>query len=437
MKYSDRPISKPADDLLGRAGFALQLAKAIDQLAVANEGFVIGLVGSWGSGKSSVVELVVRYYLHLEMERASQSPLLDDEAAVPRSVQQLEEMSATFEEVGDQLAVFKDETKNLTYWQRINRIQSFRECLKSEHKAEVADRYWRLWAEVTTRPRTIVVRFSPWLFTGRTELTAALISELGRALGDKLGPDVKRAFGALMARVAELAPFAGAAIELTGMAPVAKLFSSGGKWAEKVGTRLTSGPSLDEVRQTLRSALAELEGQRVLVVIDDLDRLTPSEAAQMVALVKSLGDLPNVIYLLSYDDQRLAELIHKKLKTDGRSFLEKIVQYVITLPPIAADDLLKILHADLDTLLQNLSEDEKYRLGMTWHFIFRHYIKTPSRLLKKALATGIVGVILSLRGTARCGSCEVETNGLDRFSATSISKLGLEKATRCGRSGQS
>jgi predicted KAP-like P-loop ATPase len=56
MRYSDRPISKPSEDLLGRSGFALQLARAIDQLTIANEGFVIAILGAWGSGKTSVIE---------------------------------------------------------------------------------------------------------------------------------------------------------------------------------------------------------------------------------------------------------------------------------------------------------------------------------------------------------------------------------------------
>lgn len=61
MHHSDRPISHPNDDVLGRSDFALALARSIDQLSVARDGFVIGLIGAWGTGKSSVVELTIRY----------------------------------------------------------------------------------------------------------------------------------------------------------------------------------------------------------------------------------------------------------------------------------------------------------------------------------------------------------------------------------------
>jgi ABC-type dipeptide/oligopeptide/nickel transport system ATPase component len=97
MRYSDHPILRPTQDLLGRAGFSLQLARAVDQLAIAEDGFVISIIGEWGAGKTSVLELVIRFLRHIEMERASQEPIFDDRTAVPKSISELEDMSETFE----------------------------------------------------------------------------------------------------------------------------------------------------------------------------------------------------------------------------------------------------------------------------------------------------------------------------------------------------
>ena len=52
MRYGDRPIVRPGEDALGRSGFALELARSIDNLSVSADGFVMGLVGEWGSGKT-------------------------------------------------------------------------------------------------------------------------------------------------------------------------------------------------------------------------------------------------------------------------------------------------------------------------------------------------------------------------------------------------
>jgi hypothetical protein len=41
MHFSDQPIARPSEDFLGRKTFALALARAVDTLAPARDGFVI------------------------------------------------------------------------------------------------------------------------------------------------------------------------------------------------------------------------------------------------------------------------------------------------------------------------------------------------------------------------------------------------------------
>jgi hypothetical protein len=57
---SDQPIVTAKDDLLGRAAFAGQIASAMLACPPGRRGsFVIGLCGKWGSGKTSVVNMVL------------------------------------------------------------------------------------------------------------------------------------------------------------------------------------------------------------------------------------------------------------------------------------------------------------------------------------------------------------------------------------------
>lgn len=57
---SDQPILTAKDDLLGRAAFAGQIASAMLACPPGKRGsFVVGLCGKWGSGKTSVVNMVV------------------------------------------------------------------------------------------------------------------------------------------------------------------------------------------------------------------------------------------------------------------------------------------------------------------------------------------------------------------------------------------
>jgi predicted KAP-like P-loop ATPase len=186
---------------------------------------------------------------------------------------------------------------------------------------------------------------------------------------------VKRAFGDLLQRLSEIAPITGAGADLL-VPGIGSIFRAGGTWSNKISEKLTSGRTLDDLRTRLRDALAQLPNQQILVVIDDLDRLTPAEALEMVSTVKSLGDLPNVVYLLSYDETKLSFLIERACGINGHEFLQKIVQYSVHIPTIE-EDLSRIVSADLTSVLKEISEDEQRRLGSAWHSVLRTYLRTP------------------------------------------------------------
>ena len=59
LKY-DVPLSNPDDDILGRKKFAEGMAKSIIGLK-SSEGFVYGLYGAWGTGKSTVINFIEHY----------------------------------------------------------------------------------------------------------------------------------------------------------------------------------------------------------------------------------------------------------------------------------------------------------------------------------------------------------------------------------------
>ena len=71
---SDQPITTAKDDLLGRAPFARQVASALLSCPVNKKGsFAIGLFGGWGSGKTSILNMVLE-----EIEQRAAKKRADD-----------------------------------------------------------------------------------------------------------------------------------------------------------------------------------------------------------------------------------------------------------------------------------------------------------------------------------------------------------------------
>ena len=67
MFNTDKPIEKNSQDCLKRTNFSKQLAKAILNYT-KQDNFVISLCGKWGSGKTSIINMVVE-----EMEKLTKN----------------------------------------------------------------------------------------------------------------------------------------------------------------------------------------------------------------------------------------------------------------------------------------------------------------------------------------------------------------------------
>lgn len=56
--YNDSPIKYERQDKLNRAKFAQSVSKSIIKTRKGNNSIVIGLMGGWGTGKSSILNLI-------------------------------------------------------------------------------------------------------------------------------------------------------------------------------------------------------------------------------------------------------------------------------------------------------------------------------------------------------------------------------------------
>jgi len=109
--------------------------------------------------------------------------------------------------------------------------------------------------------------------------------------------------------------------------------------------------SLEAIRKELDDALTGIE-KKIVVVIDDIDRLDKKETKLILKLVKLTADFPKTIFILAYDRNRVEERItEKESGLDGGEYLKKIVQVSFSLPVPDQQELWNILFKDLDSSL--------------------------------------------------------------------------------------
>jgi hypothetical protein len=122
--------------------------------------------------------------------------------------------------------------------------------------------------------------------------------------------------------------------------------------------------SATKMRETVAKHLEKLT-HPVLVVLDDLDRLTSLELLETFKLVRFIGRLPNVYYLLCYDEETLVDLLENTDLVGDRhdrralDYLEKIVQLRFDIPPLRVDLVEKLFEVALRGVLK------KNRLSLT------------------------------------------------------------------------
>jgi predicted KAP-like P-loop ATPase len=292
------------------------------------------------------------------------------------SIDDLEDMARSFEETGDLISRYIALGKEVLRWDRTDRVLEFKRLLGSEERAEQADRYWRLKIRSQQDPQWVILQFSPWLISGRAQLAGALLSELGRTIDGRFGEDVRAAYRSYLVRLAELLPIAGAGLSLASGMPLGSLFATAAQALGNVTRNGTDNQTLEQAKSTLARLLAA-QNVRILIVVDDIDRLIPEESLEMVALVKSLGDLPNIVYLLAYDQDNLSKSISKATRIKGADYLGKIVQFSIYLPLLRDRDLSNYLFNKIGSTIEPLSTKQRDRLATAWRYVLRSYVQTP------------------------------------------------------------
>ncbi len=362
-------IRHSVDDRLGRRPFAVALARYIHQLQPRSDGYVIGLQGGWGSGKSSVINMLLEELLHLDMEPATKEAVFHGDTGTAMSIERLRTLAplhhVTPYEVGTvDLGYFTQDVVNRRHAQR----------LASDPELAVdLYRYFRLRAALPGRGRNLTMVFQPWLVPESAELATVFLRELARTIGDRLGSDLQQALESYRLAIEQIAPIAGAAADA--VAPGAgNLFRLA---AGVVAGNTALPPTLEELKAQVSRALRALGERRVIVIVDDLDRLTPREAVQMVGLVKGLGGLPNLVYVLSYDEANLSRLIRSELRLDGTQFLEKIVQYKRHLPPMSSQATSQLFDSCIEGVVPPIQGKMLERVQELWGGEIRKRLLTP------------------------------------------------------------
>ena len=186
---------------------------------------------------------------------------------------------------------------------------------------------------------TLIVRtFNPWRLPDEDALFRGFFSMLSEAVGASLSAKLRQATTAA-AKCARYARLITAPLGL-----VSKPAESLDGLLARFGQAAGAGDALrlDELRNRILPHLRESQ-KTIVILLDDIDRLDKRETHTLFRLIKACADLPNVCYVLAFDDKAVSRALGEQYgsgdESSGRAFLEKIIQVPLTLPVAAKEDL--------------------------------------------------------------------------------------------------
>jgi hypothetical protein len=190
-----------------------------------------------------------------------------------------------------------------------------------------------------------ILKFNPWNFADQHQLIHQFFRQLAGYLRQF---DKNKGIKGLIESIDAYAEALGPPIEAI---PVAK---AGLPWAKAVvrlaGKRLGLAQDLESLQTSIAQQLKELK-RKIVVIIDDIDRLTAEESRQIFQLVKISARFPNVVYVLAFDRAAVASAIARSSGIEsGDEYLEKIVQVSFDLPPITESTLTSLISEALRRL---------------------------------------------------------------------------------------
>lgn len=298
---ADNPIRKAEDDVLGRAKTARSFAAQVLSLDVS-EGVVVGVLGPWGSGKTSFVNLARP---HLEAGGAT------------------------------------------------------------------------------------VLDFNPWMFSGAEHLIDSFFAELSAQL--KLRPDLAEV-GQDLEEYGEI--FSGL-IWIPVVGPFLERVRAALKALGRVFRRRKGG--MHSRRTKVEKALVGLD-KPIVVVIDDIDRLTTAEIRDIFKLVRLTASFPNVLYVVAFDRARVEQALGEQ-GIPGRDYLEKILQVGVDLPAVPSQVLNREVFRAIDAALNTIENPGRFDED-AWPDVFMEVIRPLVRNVRdvRRFAAAIAGTSRDLDG---------------------------------------
>lgn len=217
--------------------------------------------------------------------------------------------------------------------------------------------------ELGSNDDILTVTLNPWRYNDEETLIKNFLNKIAFILGKELDSK-KEKFGEFIEKYGSFGSIIG-------------------KDISEIGKNLAS-VDLETLKNRVDEFLKESKS-KLVIFVDDIDRLDKNEIYSLFRLVKLTADFSNTTYILSFDEKMVASSIGERFgagnEKSGQNFLEKIIQVPLQIPQAQFDALKKYCFELVDKAINenelNLSKDEVQRFVSAFSSNILLRLKTP------------------------------------------------------------
>jgi predicted KAP-like P-loop ATPase len=293
---SDIAIDEIKDDKFGFTKRAEKLAKLVASHS-SSEYITVGISGTWGSGKSSILNLIKCY---------------------------------------------------------LTQEKHYLEIFRQDYPEGAEDKK-------ITKNMPIVVEFDPWFFGSEEKIIEAFFLRLAKSITNN--GKVRKTIGKGVWWLAQVAKAS------ESLLPVIKNF---GEFTEKIADEILGNNNKDffEIKKELSKNLKKMK-KRIIILIDDMDRLQADEILTMLKIIRLVTDLPKINTIIAFDHEVTADIVKGKVGGNGQTYMQKMINVPTYIPRISGEKIKKYLREIHDinpTNIEYTADKGEFYKSDNWEF---------------------------------------------------------------------
>ena len=192
--------------------------------------------------------------------------------------------------------------------------------------------------EANYSSQVLTLSFHPWIYGKSTDLTYIFFKELSKVIAP-----YNSCFSQQLIRYAQTL----SKVETVWTKSLAVVFS------------FLQTQSVEEQYNMLKHQIGCVR-RKIVVFVDDVDRLDANEIEEVFRLARNTSNLPYMYFVIAYDKKYVVDTLNHRLSSHSLKYSQKILQEEYSLPIIKKEQLKKLL---LDRLEGFLYHDEAYEIG--------------------------------------------------------------------------